>query len=58
MTARSGKAAAAESASAFNRGDGTAMVGSVAEMTLQARTEVSAQAWANSSSCSKGRGTG
>ncbi len=53
-----GEAVMAASTSAFNGGNGTAMVASAAEATLKVRAEVSAQARADSGSCGKGGGTG
>jgi hypothetical protein len=56
MTAMTSEAAMAASTSAFNGGNGTAMVASAAETTLKVRAEVSARARADSSSCGKGGG--
>jgi hypothetical protein len=56
MTARSGKAAAAASASAFNGSNGIVMAVSAAETTLKARAEVSARAWADIGGCGKSGG--
>jgi hypothetical protein len=44
MTAMTGEAAMAASASAFKGGNGIAMAASAAEMTLKVRAEVSVQA--------------
>jgi hypothetical protein len=45
MTVMTGEVATAASTSAFNGGNGTAMVVSAVEATLEVRAEVSARAW-------------